>query len=187
MTDIRTTPAVAIRRGLPADAPALAAFGARTFAETFAADNRPSDMALYLERTYGEARQRAELTDPAMTTLLAESEGRLVAFAQLRAGPTPESVTGRAPIELLRFYVDRPWQGRGLARVLMGAVEQESAHRGADRVWLSVWEQNERAKAFYRRCGFVDVGPRAFLLGTDQQTDRVMVRVLATSEPEVSR
>lgn len=39
-------------------------------------------------------------------------------------------------------------------------------------------ERNERAKAFYRKCGFADVGSQVFVLGTDAQTDRIMVRSL---------
>ena len=159
-----------------ADAARLAEFGARTFSETFGAQNRPEDMALHLARTYGPALQSAEIDDPGMATIVAESEGRLAGFAQLRSGPAPEPVVGRAPIELLRFYVDRPWHGRGLARALIAAVDQEAVRRGATVIWLSVWERNDRAKAFYRKCGFADVGSKVFLLGTDPQRDRVMAR-----------
>jgi diamine N-acetyltransferase len=168
-----------IRRALPSDAARLAEFGARTFAETFGADNTPEDMALHLARTYGAAQQSAEIDDPAMTTIIAESQGRLAGFAQLRAGPAPESVVGREPIELLRFYVDSAWHGRGLARALMTAVDEEVVRRGATVIWLCVWERNERAKAFYTKCGYADVGSKVFVLGTDRQTDRVLSRVFS--------
>ncbi len=169
---------IALRHASPADAARLAEFGARTFSATFGPDNRPGDIALYLSRTYGVALQAAELRDPAMTTIVAESEGRLAGFAQVRAGPAPESVVGRTPIELLRFYIDRPWQGQGLARSLMAAVDEEVNRRGGTVLWLCVWERNERAKAFYRKCGFVDVGGKVFILGTDHQSDRVMARLV---------
>jgi ribosomal protein S18 acetylase RimI-like enzyme len=60
----------------------------------------------------------------------------------------------------------------------MAAVDREAARRGAMVVWLSVWERNERAKAFYRKCGFAEVGDKVFVLGTDRQRDRVMARRL---------
>ena len=168
----------AIRRGSPIDAEALAALGSRVFQETFGAVNDPGDMALYLSRTYGRAHQARELADPGISTLLAESDGEIVGFAQLRAGPSPPSVEGPAPIEVQRFYVDRPWQGRGIAQALMDAVRDEAIQRGATTLWLGVWERNERAQGFYRKCGFVDVGSQPFLLGTDRQTDRIMSRPL---------
>jgi hypothetical protein len=46
-----------------------------------------------------------------------------------------------------------------------------------------VWERNPRAIAFYVKCGFVDVGSKAFYVGSDCQTDRVLVA--STAEPRV--
>lgn len=167
-----------VRSGTAADAAALAALAGRTFAETFAAANDPADMALYLSRTYGRAQQERELSDPEMVTLLAESGGELIGFAQLRPGAPPPCVEGPRPIELQRFYVDSPWQGRGVAQTLMRATVAEAVTRGASTLWLGVWERNERAQGFYRKCGFVDVGSQPFVLGTDRQTDRIMSRPL---------
>lgn len=179
MTTDMTLGETTLRAATPSDAARLAEFGARTFAETFAADNAPNDMDLYLGRTYGVTHQTAELADPSWTTIIAEADATVVAFAQLRLGPTPASVMGQSPIELLRFYVDRPWQGRGLARTLMEAVDREAVRRGADMLWLAVWERNERARAFYRKAGFSDVGSKEFVLGAEHQTDRVMAKAVS--------
>lgn len=167
-----------VRRAVPADAGVLARFAARTFRETFEADNTREDMALYLETTYGPELQDAELRDPAAATLLAEDGRRLAGYAQLREGPAPECVSGPMPIEIRRFYVDRTWQGRGVAQALMMATLEAGRERGARTVWLAVWERNLRAQAFYRKCGFEDCGAQEFVLGRDRQTDRVMARAL---------
>lgn len=167
-----------IRTGTSADAAALAEFAARTFREAFAADNRPEDMALHLATFYSPATQLAELLDPAICTLLAESGGRLAGFAQVRTGPVPACVTGPEPIELGRFYVDRPWHGRGVAPALMQRAVEEASRRGGLTFWLGVFERNARARAFYEKQGFVDVGTQFFMVGTDRQRDRVMVRAL---------
>ena len=55
----------------------------------------------------------------------------------------------------------------------------EAAGRGKDAVWLGVWDRNERAIRFYESWGFHRSGTQPFLLGTDLQTDLVMVRRLA--------
>lgn len=169
---------IAVRTAVLADAATLAEFGARTFRETFEADNTPENMALYLARSYGPELQSAELRDPRMVSLLAEDGGRLAGFAQLRDSPVPEGVTESRPIELLRFYVDRAWQGRGVAQALMSASFAAAAERGAGAIWLAVWEHNQRAQAFYRKCGFEDRGAKDFMLGNDRQTDRIMARTL---------
>jgi ribosomal protein S18 acetylase RimI-like enzyme len=169
-------PPVTIRPGSPADAARLAAMAARVFQATFGTANDPADMALYLSKTYGLAQQSAELADPAMGTLLAEVAGELAGFAQVREGRAPAPVAGPRPVELYRFYVDQPWQGRGVAQALMQAVLAEAVRRRGATLWLGVWERNDRAQAFYRKCGFVDVGSQPFVLGTDRQTDRLMSR-----------
>jgi diamine N-acetyltransferase len=169
---------ISIRRAVPADALHLAEFAARTFRETFESDNTSENMALYLASSFGPDRQAAELRHAGMVTLLAEEERRLAGYAQLREGPAPESVTGPRPIELLRFYVDRAWQGRGVAQALMTATFDAATERGAGTVWLCVWERNSRAQAFYRKIGFEDRGTKEFILGKDRQTDRVMARTL---------
>lgn len=170
---------VTIRPATPADAAALADFGERTFRETFGPDNRPEDVDVYLRATYSAEHQGEEIADPDRITLVGESGGGLAAFAQLRAnGPVPGCVTATAPIELLRFYVDRPWHGRGVAHDLMDAVIAAARSRGARTLWLGVWERNQRAIAFYEKHGFRDVGWLPFKLGADDQTDRVMARAL---------
>ena len=170
-----------IRRASTADAAALATIAARTFRDTFGADNRPEDLALYLATAYGAEQQSRELTDPAMLTLVAERDGALVAFAQLRRGVAPGCVTGPAPIELWRFYLTAEWHGRGLAQQLMSRVIDAARDLHAATLWLGVWERNPRAIAFYRKAGYVDVGAHTFLLGTDPQTDRILTRPLATA------
>lgn len=169
---------ITIRVGRAADAGSLAELAARTFRETFAADNRPEDMALHLATAYGISQQYAELTDPGITTILAEVDGQLVGYAQLRAGAVPEVVNEESPIELWRFYVSQHWHGRGIAQALMKSVENEAYRRGGRTLWLGVWERNDRAMAFYRKAGFVDAGSQLFMLGNDRQTDRIMVRAL---------
>jgi len=175
--DVVSRGALRIRRATAADAEALSEIGARTFFETFAADNTPEDIKIFLESTWSPELQRAEILDEGLDTLLAcDASGAIAGFAQLRVNHPPEGIVVRAPVELKRFYVDKPWHGQGLARSLMEAAERAARARGAREFWLGVWERNERAQAFYRKCGFRKVGKQIFVVGTDPQTDDVMLR-----------
>jgi ribosomal protein S18 acetylase RimI-like enzyme len=170
--------AVTIRTATVADAAVVADLARRTFFDTFAATNDPSDMALHLAGSYGVEQQSRELQDPAITTLLAEENGVALAYAQVRNDHVPDCVTDPGAIELWRFYVDRGWHGRGVAKPLMERVLAVSRERGAKTLWLGVWERNDRARAFYAKCGFTDAGEHVFLFGTDPQRDLVMVMPL---------
>ncbi len=168
-----------IRLGVPTDAAALAELAARTFRDTFAADSRPEDIAQHMAQAYGSLQQGRELADANIVTLLAQRGEELAGYAQLRFGPAPTCVEGNAPIELWRFYVAQRWHGQGIAQALMCRVDEDADRVGTRTLWLGVWERNERAKAFYRKGGFVDVGAHVFMVGTDAQTDRIMARPVA--------
>jgi ribosomal protein S18 acetylase RimI-like enzyme len=175
--------AISIRRATLADAADVATLAARTFEETFGADNRPEDMAEHLATSYGVAQQSAEIADHGYATLLAFVGGALAAFAQVRRNAPPPCVTGPAPIEIHRFYVDRRWHGQGVGRRLMDASLDAARTFGGATVWLSVWEKNPRAQAFYAKCGFSRVGEADFWVGPDRQTDHIFARALEGSDP----
>jgi diamine N-acetyltransferase len=164
-----------IRCGTLEDAPVLAAFAARTFAEAFAADNRPEDLQAHLESSYGVVQQSQELSDPNEITLLAFSAETLIAFAQVRRKLPPACVTQEHPIEVHRFYVDSVAHGKGVAQALMVAAQTAAKEFDAKHLWLSAWERNPRAVAFYGKMGFEIVGSADFVVGSDVQTDHIMV------------
>ena len=83
------TERVTIRRATLDEAAAVAALAARTFEETFGADNRPEDMAVHLSTAYGVPQQSAEIADPDYVTLLAFADDALAAFAQVRRKTPP--------------------------------------------------------------------------------------------------
>jgi GNAT superfamily N-acetyltransferase len=164
-----------IRIAVESDAPALAAFAARTFEETFGPQNRPEDLRAHLSKAFGLAQQTQELLNPDMATLLGFHGATLVAFAQVKRQGPPPDIHIEAPVEVHRFYVDRSAHGKGVAQQLMRAVHTTARGFGGQALWLGVWERNPRAIAFYQKVGFVDRGSQAFFVGQDRQTDRVLV------------
>lgn len=169
---------ITVRKGEAADAAGLAELAAATFRDAFAADNAPEDLALHLAQSYGVAQQQAELTDPGILTLVAFDGEDMTGYAQVCRSEPPPCVATAGAMELWRFYVSQSWHGRGVAQALMQAVVGAARAQGAAALWLGVWEHNPRARAFYRKAGFTDVGSKVFVVGTDAQTDRVMLKVL---------
>ena len=174
-------PELTIRRGTLADAALLSELGARTFSDTFAADNTAEDLTTYLATSFNVAQQTDELEDPASIFLIAEVDGHAAGYAMLRDGEPEEGVAGPKPIELVRLYVSRDWLGRGLGEQLMRACIDEARDAGHETLWLGVWERNARAQAFYRKWDFRTVGEHMFQLGSDLQRDLLMERSLQLS------
>jgi diamine N-acetyltransferase len=165
-----------IRKAVLSDAAPLAELAERTFRETFGAMNSAEDMELHRQVSFSEALQAGEISSPDMVTLVSESEGMLIGFAQLRWDDAPACVSALSPGEIQRLYVLSDWHGKGIAGQLMNACIDEMKARGSDVVWLGVWERNPRAIAFYRKFGFTEVGNHVFQLGNDIQRDIVMAR-----------
>lgn len=170
-----------IRLATSADAPRVAALAARTFRETYAAELDRTELELHIARTFNEQIQRDELCDPRRLTLLLTDASDELGYAQLRSAPAPGGLKSCAALELQRFYLAQHLIGRGAARPFMDAVKAAARERGAELLWLGVWERNPRAIAFYKKCGFALAGETRFPFGSAQLRDLVMCCELGDS------
>jgi ribosomal protein S18 acetylase RimI-like enzyme len=162
------------------EAASYSAFAERLFRETYVEGYAPADINDYVSKSFNTAQQLAELREPGGRVLVMEdNEHGLLGFAHLRQTPAPAALEGRFAVEISRFYIDRPWHGRGIARVLMSACIAEARSRGADALWLLVYQDNPRAVAFYEKSGFRRAGTQPFRLGSRVDQDWLMVRVIA--------
>ncbi|HEX6053064.1 MAG TPA: GNAT family N-acetyltransferase [Gemmatimonadaceae bacterium] len=163
------------------DAAAYSAFAERLFRETYVDGYDPADIDAYVAGAFSPERQAAEINERGGRVLVVEDDRNgLLAFAHLRQTPTPPELAGRFGVEIVRFYVDRPWHGHGIARVLMSACVAEARSRGADALWLLVYQHNARAVAFYEKSGFRKAGTLPFRLGSRVDQDWLMVRIIAS-------
>ncbi len=81
----------------------------------------------------------------------ASVEDRVIGFSSPGESRDEDAPT---PLELYAIYVRADWHGSGLgARLMDVAIGKEPAT-------LWVFEANERAKAFYRKQGFVEDGAK---------------------------
>lgn len=154
-----------------ADSAALADLHRRAFIETFAHLYRPEDLESFLEQL-NEDCFRSELLDGEHQVRFAEADGEPVAFVKL--GPITLPVRPSRPaLEFRQLYVLGPWQGSGVARILSEWAIDQARRRGAETLYLSVFTDNHRAKAFYRRYGFTYVGPYKFMVGDQADEDEI--------------
>jgi len=160
----------------------LADLGRQTFQDTFAAANKPEDMAAYLAENFGPEKQLAELQDRGNTFLLAHIQNELVGYAKLRDNSALGLEEDKDPagrLEIERLYVREDWQGTGLGAALMRGILALAEQLHCRAVVLGVWEKNDKAKAFYQRFGFRPIGEHPFQLGQDVQTDIILRKGLA--------
>jgi ribosomal protein S18 acetylase RimI-like enzyme len=160
-----------IRSATAADLPAIDHVFRTSFCNTFAHLYDPRDLEAFLAGFTPEAWAR-ELADPDFAFQVGEANGEVVGFAKIGPNKLPHVAPGDV-IELKQLYLLKAAHGTGMARALIGWAQDEARRRGATRMALSVWSENWRAQAFYRRYGFEDRGPVTFMVGNHPDEDRV--------------
>jgi GNAT superfamily N-acetyltransferase len=145
-----------------------------TFRDTYGATDAAAEIAAYLATNFTPRAFADILADESMTLLVAESGERLVGYLQVKDSKPPPCVTGPAPIELSRLYLRVDTIGTGLGADFMRAMLAEARRRARQTLWLVVYSGNDKARDFYRRWGFVDVGFKDFRFGGQVYSDPVM-------------
>lgn len=164
----------AVQLATPADAEAIAAFAEASFKQTFGHLYDPADLAAFLADWNPPARVRAQIAGADHDIALVRgADGAMLGF--IKMGPVdfdlPPDQPGDDAVELHQLYVAEAAKGTGVAAALMDwGIEWARAR--ASILYLSVFIDNERAQAFYRRYGFVDVGRNAFRVGNHIDEDR---------------
>lgn len=147
------------------DAAAIRAVYVESFDAIFRHLYRAEDYDAFMAG-HDEAAFARQLGDEAYAFRLAEADGRLVGYCKLGPPSLPYDPEGRRCIELRQLYLVEAAKGTGVAVALMDWAIVEARRRGAEEMWLSVFSGNPRARRFYARYGFEEVGEFKFMVGS---------------------
>jgi ribosomal protein S18 acetylase RimI-like enzyme len=144
------------------------------FADTFARLYEAGPFNAFLEEAYGATGGMArDLLDHGIEWRVAAAGDQVIGYAKLRALSAPAPRPQHGALELQQIYVLRDWHGRGVAETLMRWALDCARALGAPEIYLTVFDHNERAKRFYARHGFSEVGRCTFQLGDRIDDDRI--------------
>ena len=146
----------------------------RIFTETFGSLYDPEDFARFCDGVYrpGGTMSR-DFADPGVHWHVAAVQGDPIGYAKLTPLRAPASRPRPGAMELQQIYVLADWHGAGVAARLMEWSLATARAEGAPEIYLTVFDHNERAKRFYARYGFEDVGRCTFQLGERIDDDRI--------------
>jgi diamine N-acetyltransferase len=164
---------VTYRTATLADAATLSSLGATTFVQTFGHLYSQANLDAFLVNHSPES-WAAELADRDFAVRIAESDGAAIGYAKLGPPHLPFDAGARVATELRQLYVLPGWHGSGVAVALTDWIMTTARARGAQDIYLSVYTENPRAQAFYRRYGFVQVGAYQFMVGDHADEDVIM-------------
>lgn len=166
------------RRAGPADAPALSLLGGATFLASFAHDHPGKGLIDHARNAHSEAYYDTALADPAQTAIIGETAlGAPVGYALLTPPDLPVAPE-QGDLELKRIYLLGPWQGGGHGDALLREAIAVARERATRRLLLAVYPQNDKARRFYARHGFVHIGRTTFFVGDVPFEDMIYARQL---------
>ena len=163
---------IRFREATSADAGMLASFAATTFSETFGHLYKEADLSSHLKdkcslESFAEAFEMGDLM------ILAYDGDELVGFCKIGDVGLPVPHPPASAQEIHRIYVRRKYHGSGLGQELLKRALATKRLKEASLVYLGVWEENDRAKQFYYKNGFMPVG--RYLYNVGQQVDNEMI------------
>jgi Acetyltransferases len=147
---------------------------ANAFRDTYGEIVHPQDMEDYVTTALTPDYFLRHVDAPSSSLLLAIADEQLVGYALVTRSVPPACVNKSSPVELARIYLRHDGIGKGYGASLMRAVQAEARRLRADAIWLGVYDRNIRAREFYRKWGFIDVGIQQFMLGDNFYADPIM-------------
>lgn len=161
----------------------LAAVAAQTFPLACPPAASADNIACFIDANLSADRFEEYLGDPDRAIVTARQGGRIVGYAMLVRGVSDHAgvqraVQTRPAAELSKMYVLPDRHSGGAAAALMKRMLAIAIVWGIRCVWLGVNRENQRAQRFYLKSGFAIAGTRTFQLGTDVESDYVMIREL---------
>lgn len=152
---MRDIPTLEWRRAVTRDARLLSHIGRATYLATAAADHPGEALLDFLDDSHRVELYRSWLDDPAYLFLIGLTPlGAPAGYAML----APHLNVSEGDAELKRIYLLPRWQGSGEADRLMTMLLSMASSRQVERVFLSVFETNARARRFYEKHGFDLIG-----------------------------
>ena len=162
-----------IRRATLADTKLISELGATTFDQAFRGTCTDEDLAGVLREYYNEEQVSKELNDPQDYFHILFVDGIAAGYSRINLGREIEMYfADKKSAELMRIYFLEEFHGKGLANQLLKFCFDFLKEKEYEQVYLSVWEHNPRAQAFYKKHGFVDTKiENPFPLGETPQMD----------------
>lgn len=151
----------------------------RIFTETFGTLYDRDDFEAFCDTVYslGGSFDR-DLNAADIRWLVATVDGEPIGYAKLTPLRAPAEDPAPGAMELQQIYVLAGWHGAGVATTLMEWAVASATAEQASELYLTVFDHNARAKRFYARHGFEEVGRCTFQLGDRIDDDRIWRRRL---------
>lgn len=156
----------------------LQILGRETFYETFAQHNSEEEMQNYLDKSFDLDKLTGELNHQDSQFFIVWEENTPVGYLKVNTGTAQTELQDETSLEIERIYVKSSHHGKKVGQVLYEKALEIAQEENKKYIWLGVWEENRRAVSFYKKNGFMEFDKHIFRLGSEEQTDLMMKKML---------
>ena len=157
-----------IRLAKKNDCQNLAALSIQVWLHTYATEGVRNEISNYVLTTFTEKYYLDLLEKPSYKIFAYVERTNLLGFIVVNLDSFFKSEANG--FEICTFYVQEHFQNQGIGKSLLNIIKENYG----EVFWLSTWVHNTAAIAFYKKCGFKDIGSRNFKLGDDLHENRVL-------------
>lgn len=166
-----------IARATIDDALLLADLSTVTFIQTYSETCSGEDMVAFLDAHFDVNILKEDVYDKENYYFIAYVDDIPAGFIRFRKEYVALDSTLTGVINLKSIYVLHEYQNQKVGASLIEFTIQFAKQENISTVTLSVWENNNKAIAFYKRFQFIDSGKRTlFLIGKTAQRDHIMMK-----------
>ncbi len=169
-----------LRMASEQDAVTISALSIQVFLDTYATEGVRPDLAREAHCEYAIEAFVQRLIEPQRRFILAEylsaDRNGLLGFAEVLLTVKPSPAGNLAGAELVRLYIQPKAHRMGCGRSLLTRAEQLVQAEKLDSLWLTAWEGNRNARAFYERVGYADVGATTYTFQGQTYANRVLAK-----------
>lgn len=170
--------AYTIKKVTPADVKELQMVSRETFQATFAPFTAPDDMARFLKEDYATEKLLQEINNPNSRFFFLLVKNEVAGYLKVNVGDAQTEHVKANALEVERIYLRQKFQHQGLGLALIKLAEKIARSEHYAYMWLGVYEYNLVAQKFYDQDGFKRVGQHTFQVGSDPQTDYLLLKKL---------
>ncbi|AIQ18480.1 GNAT family acetyltransferase [Paenibacillus sp. FSL H7-0357] len=170
---------VIIKKCSREDLQILQQISVETFNDTFKQQNSPKNMKTYLEKAFTYKQLEKELSNVFSEFFFIFFNEELAGYLKVNINDSQSEKAGDESLEIERIYIRNNFQRKGLGKYLIDKAMEVAVIQNKKKIWLGVWEKNEKAIDFYKKIGFVQTGAHSFYMGDEEQTDFIMTKTFA--------
>jgi ribosomal protein S18 acetylase RimI-like enzyme len=167
-----------LKRVTEADILDLAAIAKATFYHTYSYSKTEEMMTKYINDNFSIDVIKEKVANKNTQFYFAMENDKIVGYIQINQSVAQTDLRDEDNLEIERLYVNHEEKGKGIGRFLCESMVPIGQSLGKKYIWLGVWDENEKAMAFYKKIGYVPFGEHPFYFEGIVENDILLKKVL---------